>query len=134
MGAFSSWLGAKPHRATVVNLLMLTLLLALIGSAALFKLVGGIALLLASLYFLRRALARTLGHGGRRHLYELALLWAPGLIAVALSCVAIWLIETNVPGSLDYDLAIALFGCEIAMLVIGASEAIRVTSKLEGAL
>lgn len=133
MGAIASWLGAKPHRATVVNLLMLTLLLALIGSAALFKLVGGIVLLFAGFYFLRCAFARTLVRGSRRHLYELAQLWAPGLIAVALSCAAILLIETNAPGSLDYDLAIALFGCEIAMLVIGASEAVHDASKREGA-
>ncbi|MFO1058887.1 MAG: hypothetical protein U1E53_18210 [Dongiaceae bacterium] len=124
MGALTSWIGAKPHRATVLNILMLTLLLALVGSVALFGLVGRIVLLIAGLHFLWRALARTWDCRSWRHPFEFALLWVPGLIAIALSATAILLLGRSAPGSLQYAVAFALFGCEVAILVGSGSEAV----------
>jgi len=105
-----------------MNVLMLTLLLAMVGSAELFRLVGGMAIVMAGLHFLGQASGRTVRRTGRGHLYNLVLLWVPGLIALVLSVAALSFVTVNRPGSPAYILAVAMFGCEIVMLVVGSAE------------
>jgi hypothetical protein len=106
-----------------LNAVLLTLVLGIIGSAPLFKIIGGAAVAIAGLAFLGRALARTLNGRARGHLYNLALLWAPGVVAIILSIAAIGLISVNSFGSVAYALGVALFGVELGMLIIGGSDA-----------
>jgi len=112
--------------------MMVTLLLAMVGSAALFKLIGGAVIVLAGLAFLRRALSRTFRQGDAGGLYGLALLWVPGLIAVALSVVSIVVVTANQPGNLAYSLAVVMFGCETAILVMDGLDADGLASSFMG--
>ncbi|MGO9674698.1 MAG: hypothetical protein ACLPSF_11130 [Methylocella sp.] len=123
MKSLSKWLQDRPYRLTVLNALLLTLVLGVIGSAPLFKIVGGAAVAIAGLAFLGKAVAGALRGRGRGHLYELVLLWAPGLIAITLSLAAIGLIAANPSGGLAYGLGVVLFGAELAILIIGGSDA-----------
>lgn len=122
MSSIAQWFGAKSHRATILNAIMLTVLLALIGNAELFKLVGGITILLAAAHFVWRAAARTFRQSEGGYAYRLTLLWVPGLIAILLSVMALRVITNSEPGSLSDDLAIILFGFEIPVLIIGGSD------------
>ena len=117
------WIQARPYRLTVLNALLLTLVLGIIGSARLFEIIGGAAVAIAGLTFLGRALGRTFDQRGRGHPYDLVLLWAPGVIAIILSVAAIGLIGANPIGNVAYILGVALFGVELGMLIIGGSDA-----------
>lgn len=118
----ATWLAAKPHRATIVNIVMLTILLALVGNATLFALVGSLTVLVAAAAFLRRAVARTFQPSGGGHAYRLALVWVPGVIAIALSLTALGVITDSTPGGLPQGLAIVLFGFEVIVLAIGGAD------------
>jgi hypothetical protein len=120
--AISRWLGERPHRATLVNLLMLSAVLALAGSPGLQQVVGGGAVLAAALHFLWRALGWSLAPGKSATLFEAALAWIPGLLAIALALVGIRLTVDGPGLSLGYALGFVLFTGEIAVLVIAAAD------------
>lgn len=121
MDRISQWLGARPHRATVVNVLMLAAILALAGSGPLYAVVGGGAVLAAVLYFAARAVRRTVGPGAG-NLYQLALTWIPGVLAAGLALVALRLIVTEPAGTLAHALGAALFAVELAMLALAGAD------------
>jgi hypothetical protein len=123
MDSLSTWLQARPYRLTVLNALLLTLLLGVIGSAPLFEIIGGAAVAIAGLAFLGKAVRNAFRWRGRGQLYDLVLLWAPGVVAIILSLAAIGLIGVNPSGSVAYGLGVILFGAELAILIIGGSDA-----------
>ena len=96
MNALSRWLSAKNYRTTVINILMLTGVLAMAGSAGLFKVVGGGAVALAGAYFLVRAISLTVRSWAGANLYQIALIWIPGILALGLAVVGLY-------GTLAYD-------------------------------
>ncbi len=123
MNSLSTWLQARPYRLTVLNALLLTLLLGVIGSAPLFEIIGGAAVVIAGLAFLGKAVRNAFRWRGRGQLYDLVLLWAPGVVAIILSLAAIGLIGVNPSGSVAHGLGVILFGAELAILIIGGSDA-----------
>lgn len=116
------WLGERRHRATVVNLVMLSAILAVASSAALYRVVGGGALALAALFFLARALRRSVA--GRRHTntHEIVLTWVPGALAIVLALGGLELVTSNAPASLAYGLGAILFTAELAMLALAGAD------------
>lgn len=121
MDRISQWLGARPHRATVVNVLMLAAILALAGSGPLYAVVGGGAAFAAAAFFVVRAVRRTVGSGGG-NLYQLALTWIPGVLAACLALIALRLIVTEPAGTLAHGLGAALFAIELAMLSLAGAD------------
>lgn len=119
---FSNWLDGRPHRATIVNIIMLSVLLTLADSAGLFLLIGGGALVLAGGCFLWRASRQTLISMAGINAHHLAMTWVPGLLALGLAGVSLWLISSSLPGGLGYAVGIALFAVESAMLTLAASD------------
>ncbi len=116
------WLGARPHRLTVVNALLLTAILGLLGNADLFRFVGGAAVALCAAVIFARGGRRTWRRRGDLHPYDLLVLWAPSLIAAALATAAITLVVASPPGSFAHTLGIVLFAVEFALLALGASD------------
>ncbi|MBS7538893.1 hypothetical protein [Ancylobacter lacus] len=122
MERISKWLGARPHRPTVINLIMLSALLAIISSASLYGVIGGGAVLLAGSYFLFRVVNRTFASGDAMNFYQIALLWIPGVLAICLALVALLLVITNSAASLAYALGAFLFTAELAMLTLAGAD------------
>lgn len=122
MWGLPNWLGARPHRGTVINLVMLAMVLAMVRSPALYLAVGGGALLLAALFFLSCAVRRTLRMSGERNAYQVAMVWLPGLLATLLGLVALHLVTTNAPASLAYGIGATLFAVELAMIALGSAD------------
>lgn len=122
LSAISRWLGARPHRATIVNLIMLSGVLVLAGSPGLQQIVGGGAVLAAALHFLRRALGWSLAPGKEVTVFEVALAWIPGLLAIGLALVGIRLTLEGPSLSLAYGLGVLLFTAEIAVLIVAAAD------------
>ena len=123
MDSLPTWLLARPYRLTVLNALLLTLLLGVIGSAQLFEIIGTAAVAIMGAAFLGKAVRSAFCWRGRGQLYDLVLLWAPGVIAIILSLAAIGLISANPFGGVAYVLGVALFGVELGMLIVGGSDA-----------
>lgn len=119
---FANWLEGRPHRATIVNIVMLSVVLTLADSAGLFLLIGGGALGLAGGCFLWRATRRTLANMVTSNVHYLAITWVPGLLALALAGVSLWLITSSPAGSLGYAVGIVLFAVESAMLTLAGSD------------
>ncbi len=119
MDSLSTWLGAEPHRSTIVNVAMLSVILAMASSPVLLKFVGGSATLLFSLHFLVRAAPRT---PSSNHLYNVALLWVPGALASALAIAGLYLAVSSEALSLTFYVGLALFGVELSFLVIAGSD------------
>lgn len=118
-----AWLAARPYRLTVVNALLLTAILILLGSADLFRFIGGAAILLCGAVFLFRVVRRTGWAPHGLHPYDLAVLLAPTAIAAALAAGAIALVTTRPPGSFAHTLGLVLFAIEFALLALAASDA-----------
>lgn len=116
------WLGARPHRGTVINLVMLAVVLAMVRSPSLYLAVGGGALLLAALFFLSRAVRRTLRMSGERNFYQVAMVWLPGLLATLLGLVALHMVTTNASATLAYGIGATLFAVELAMIALGSAD------------
>lgn len=119
---FGRWLESKPHRFTIANVAMLTLLLGMMGSKMLFMLIGGIALILGGAHCVGHALWLTVKNRKNIHLFQFALIWAPGGIALFLGAVGIYLATQHEAGSLFYFIGCVLFGFEVAMLAILGAE------------
>lgn len=119
---FGRWLESKPHRFTIANVSMLTLLLGMMGSKASFLAIGGIALVLAGLHCVGHALMLTMKNWKDIHPFQFALIWAPGGIALLLSAGGIYLATHHEPGSLFYVMGCVLFGFEVALLAILGAE------------
>lgn len=122
MDALSRWLSAKNYRTTVVNILMLTAVLAMAGSAGLFKAVGGGAVVIAGAYFLIRAIGLTFRSWAGANFYQIALIWIPGVLAIGLAVAGLSLVTGSEPLSLGYVLGVILFGTEVAMLAIAGGD------------
>ncbi len=120
MDSLFHWLAGKPYRATILNVFMLTALLVVIASPALFRVVGLPVLLLAAAHFVWRALHATRQRGVRRNLYGLLLTWLPGLLAGAMAFGALHLVAGVVALDWRFLLGALLFGCEIALLLLAA--------------
>ena len=90
---------------------------------AAFEIIGGAAVAIAGLTFVGKAVRNAFRWRGRGQLYDLVLLWAPGVVAIILSLAAINLIGVNPSGSVAYGLGVILFGAELAILIIGGSDA-----------
>ncbi len=123
MNIISHWLGAASYRVVVLNIVMLVLLLALVGSAALFAVVGGLCLLVAGVAGLRRAIGASVRRGdGRRAAFDRVLVWLPGAAALALGALGLHL-AVNAPAGSALQLAgMLLFGFELVMLVLPTYE------------
>jgi hypothetical protein len=130
----SQWLGARPHRATVINVAMLSAILAMVSSASLYLVVGGGAVMLAGGYVLLRAARRTLATRASLNLYQLALLWMPGILAVCLALVALHLVTTMPVASLAYGLGALLFAAEMVMLVLAGADLSSDPAQIPGAV
>lgn len=117
-----AWLAARPDRLAVVNALLLTAILILLGNADLFRFVGGAAVLLCAAAVLVRALRRVDRNPLTLHPYDLAVMLAPPAIAAALAALAITLVVGHAPGSFAHTMGLALFTIEFALLALGASD------------
>ncbi|WP_139812092.1 hypothetical protein [Ensifer aridi] len=122
MDSLTRWLGARSHRGTVVNIIMLTAILAMADSRALFKVVGGGAAIIAAGNFLFRAVSLTWESRTARGLYHLALIWVPGILASALAVTGLYLTISSEPSSLAYSLGVVLFGAEVSILAITSAD------------
>lgn len=122
MDAFARWLARKPYRATIINIAMLTAVLTLAGSEALFNTVGGGAIAIAGLYFMALAIGVSVRSRASATLYDIALIWLPGLLAICLGTTGLLLATAGQPLSLGHVLGVILFGCEMAMLVIASAD------------
>ena len=118
METLGSWFREQPHRATVANIVLLTVLLALIGSNALFALVGGIVICLAFLLYAWRALAATARPGAAGWTYRTALLWVPGIVAAIVAIVAITVVRDGEASTALNSVAFTLFAVEAILLVV----------------
>lgn len=118
MYRLSRWLGERPHRTTALNVLMLTLLLAMLAQPGLFLLVGGLTVAILALSGLRGAFGKFRNKQGGQHPYEMLHLWAPGAAAILLAAFGLWLISGAEAGSAAYLLGVLLFGFEAALLVL----------------
>lgn len=118
MYRLSRWLGERPHRTTALNILMLTLLLAMLAQPSLFLLVGGLTVVILALSGLRGAFAKLRSRQSGGHPYEMLHLWAPGATAILLAGFGLWLISGAETGSAVYLLGVLLFGFEAALLVL----------------
>lgn len=108
---------------------MLTGVLAMAGSAGLFKVVGGGAVALAGAYFLVRAISLTVRSWAGANLYQIALIWIPGILALGLAVVGLYLVTSSEPLSLGYVLGLTLFGTEVAMLAIAGADLVGTSAK-----
>lgn len=122
MPVLSTWLGARPDRATLVNLALLSLILALVGSTSLFIVVGGGIVLAAGVHFVSRAAAWTFAPGHERNALQLALTWAPGILAIALALVGLNLAIASPPTSSTYAWGVALFAVQVGMLLSAGTD------------
>lgn len=122
LSRLGAWLAARPDRLTVVNALLLTAILILLGSADLFRFVGGAAVLLCAAAILVRSLRRMDGNPLTLHPYDLAVMLAPPAIAAALAALAIILVVSHAPGSFAHTMGLVLFTIEFALLALGASD------------
>jgi len=118
MYRLSRWLGERPHRTTALNILMLTLLLAMLAQPGLFLLVGGLTVAILALSGLQGAFVKLRERRAGKHPYEMLYLWAPGATAILLSAFGLWLISDSEAGSATYLLGVILFGFEAALLVL----------------
>lgn len=116
------WLSEEDYRSTVINILMLTAVLALAGSDTLFQVVGGGAVVIAAVYFLFRALRLTYTAREAANFYQVALIWIPGFLAVCLAATGLYLITVSEPSTLGYVVGVVLFGCEAAMLAMAGAD------------
>lgn len=122
MKGIPRWLGTRPHRGTVINLMMLAMVLAMVRSPALYLAVGGGTLLLATVFFLSCAVRRSLRMPAERNTYQLAMIWLPGLLAGLLALVALDLVTSYAPSDLAYGLGAILFAVELAMIALGSAD------------
>lgn len=120
MDRISRWLGAAPHRAGIVNVVMLSAILALAGSDRLYLLVGGGTVALAGGFFAVCALRHSLL--GRADLYRLVLTWIPGVLATALAAAALFLITSRPSGDLGHIVGMVLFVAEAGFLTMAAAD------------
>lgn len=118
MYRISRWLGERPHRTTALNILMLTLLLAMLAHPGLFLLVGGLTVAILALSGLQGAFTKLRVRQTGQHPYEMLHLWAPGATAILLATFGLWLISHAEAGSAPYLLGVALFSFEAALLVL----------------
>lgn len=116
------WVTERPYRATALNVLGLSLLLAWVGSPSLFAVVGGIVVILGGGQFLYGAVRCSAVAERRGDLYRLSILWLPGLLACVLAVVALALVATEPPGSALHTLGSALFAAESVLLVLVAAD------------
>ncbi len=123
LSRLGAWLAARPDRLAVVNALLLTAILILLGSADLFRFVGGAAVLLCAAVVLFRAVRRLERTPLDLHPYDIAVLLAPPAIAAALAALAIILVVGHAPGSFAHTLGLVLFAIEFALLALAASDA-----------
>lgn len=119
---FFEWLEEKPHRFTILNVAMLTGLLSAMGSAPLFLAIGGLSLAVSGIACIRYAFLLTFKNWKQAHPYQIALVWAPGAIALLLTACGLYLVTHYDAGSLFYLTGCTLFGFELAMLTILAAE------------
>jgi hypothetical protein len=123
VGLISHWLRAASYRGVVLNIVMLVVLLALVDSAALFALVGGLCLVVAGLAGLRGAVRASFPRGGNRWAaFDRVLVWLPGAAALALGALGLHLVVSSPAGSALQLAGMLLFGFELAMLVVPAEE------------
>lgn len=123
MQRLSRWIGARPYRAPIVNICLFCFVLLLAGSNTLYILAGTAFLALASLVLVGRALRRSvIDSDGGTHLYQHALIWIPGLLAVALAGLALRLITTHPVGDLAHSVGLILFTFELVMPVLALSD------------
>ncbi|UTD27510.1 hypothetical protein [Bradyrhizobium sp. WD16] len=118
----SDWLEAGAHRATIVNVVMLSAILAIADSAALYMMVGGGIVLLAGGRFFLGAVGRTYACRRAMNPYQLALIWIPGGLAVCLAVAALGLVTADSAPRLAYGLGALLFAVENAMLTLAGAE------------
>lgn len=116
------WLSEKDYRGTIINILMLTAVLALAGSKILFQVVGGGAVVIATVYFLFRALRLTYTARKAANFYHVALIWIPGILAGCLAATGLYFISVSEPSTLGYAVGVVLFGCETGMLAMAGAD------------
>jgi hypothetical protein len=118
MNRLAEWLGERPYRSIALNVVMLTVLLALIGQPQLFLMIGSIMIAVLAVAGLRGTLVRWRRSRNTSHPYELAYLWAPGATAIVLAGLGLWLILGADAGSPSYILGTVFFGFEAWLLVL----------------
>jgi len=118
MSRYSELLRRSPHRATIINAILLSLLMLMINDAAVQWLIGVVVLALAGLWILRRALVRTLSAAVAGDSYHLILTWVPGLLAVSLALLGLHLMVTDAGATPNLWLGWILFTVELVMLVV----------------
>ncbi|MCX5581655.1 hypothetical protein [Kaistia terrae] len=120
--ALARWLSEKNYRGIAINFIMLTAVLAVAESAGLFRAVGGAAIGITCIYFLFRAASLTVRSSSITNLYQIALIWIPGVLAICLALTGLYLVTSTEPMTLAYLLGVILFGCELVMLTIAAAD------------
>ncbi|SKA18455.1 hypothetical protein SAMN02745126_04046 [Enhydrobacter aerosaccus] len=119
MRALVRWLCAEPVRGTVLNVLMLVLLLALVGSPVIFAATGAATVILFALYGLVNAGKAALSRRGRgSRLLEQLLTWLPGAVALCLAILGLDLVVTSGEGSPLQRLGLLLFAFELVALAV----------------
>lgn len=122
MKAVSRWFVARPHRATIVNIVMLMILLLMIGSGGLFLLVGGATLALTALSFGAEAVTVTARSWHSATLYAFLLAWVPGILAVGLAVVGMVLIAGSDSGAPRFMLGAVLLGIQLVLVVVATAD------------
>lgn len=125
MQAISRWLAASPSRPTIINLLMLSAVLAMVGSPELYAAIGGALVLCCGVAFLRRAARLSFARGADHNALQLALIWIPGGLALALTLLALDLVTSPQASMPIYGLGAVLFAAEISLLAAAGYDLAR---------
>ncbi|PZO86134.1 MAG: hypothetical protein DI626_06840 [Micavibrio aeruginosavorus] len=128
---FAGWLEQRPHRFTIINVTMLAFLLYMMDSNVMFALIGGLTLIVAGLYCVAEAAMLTYKNWKDIHPFQIALIWAPGAIALILSASGLYLAAQYDAGSAFYIVGCIMFGFEVAMLAILGAELHSADSSLK---
>lgn len=92
---FFDWLEGQPYRWPIANVILVTLILALVDSPELMSFIGALGLGLLALFGAHAARKAMRLDRSRRHPFELLLLWLPGAFAFALASGGLWLATTG---------------------------------------
>lgn len=121
MDRIETWLAEAPVRATVINAVMLSVILAMLNTPALYTVVGGGTVLLAGAWFTLNALRRSLAQSHTIRLPQLAVIWLPGIVAVGVALVALHLVTSEVSTGVSYGVGAVLFTAQLVALILLAS-------------
>lgn len=124
------WFASRPHRLTLINVALFTLVVTFSGSKPFSMAVAGAALALSAVYCFWQALKATFHNLFELHPFQLMLIWVPGALALTLSSGALWFARGYEPFSLPFSLLMFFYGLQLAWLTIAGVELKAVEGRL----